>query len=430
MTALAALSPVSIQMLALCHATAEAAPIPEAVVDGIHHIVRYANPAFCALVGRRREDLLGHPFASIESAGDQCLALLNRVHRTGTSETHIGESNTQIGNSETETPDTHPGRQSTAEHPVFHSYAMWPALGSNGHPLGIVIRVSESAAGRRDAVAMNQALMLGSVRQHELAEEADRLNLQLKSEISLNQQAQEVLIRSEKLASVGRMAAVMAHEINNPLDAVMNTLFLLEGTENLPTDAQEYLKTAQGELKRIAHITRQTLGFYRESSEASTFLVAPLLDSILDLLQAKVESKHAIIERRCDSQLMITGNFGELRQVFSNLLLNSLDAIRECGTVHLRAFASSSRGHASLRTRITIADNGRGIDRATLPRIFEPFFTTKGAIGNGLGLWVSRQIIKNHKGSILVRSSATGSRRGTVFTVVLPADPAPSAAAA
>ena len=129
--------------------------------------------------------------------------------------------------------------------------------------------------------------MLGLVRQHELTEIAELLNVQLQAEIVGRKKAEEALINSEKLASVGRMAAVLAHEINNPLEAVTNVLFLAQTIEGLPEAARQYLQLADAELKRIAHITRQTLGFYREHSAPITFHLAILLDSVLDLLQAK-----------------------------------------------------------------------------------------------------------------------------------------------
>lgn len=270
---------------------------------------------------------------------------------------------------------------------------------------------------------MNQALLVSSLRQHELTEAAEALNKQLREQILISAQAQAALVQSEKLASVARMAAVMAHEINNPLDAVMNTIFLAQAVEGIPEQARRYLETADAELKRIAHITRQTLGFYRESTKSSTFCVASLLDSVLDLLQSKIKSRRAIIERRCDERLQMTAITGELRQVFANLVLNSLDAIPQNGTLKLRCCGLSRPGHSGRWVKVTVADNGDGIDAEALPNIFEPFFTTKGTIGNGLGLWVSKQIVEKHGGSIRVRSNRGGARMGTVFTVTLPAEP-------
>lgn len=271
-----------------------------------------------------------------------------------------------------------------------------------------------------DATAINEGLMLGLVRQHELTESAEQLNLQLRAEIVARIKAEDALINSEKLASVGRMAAVLAHEINNPLEAVTNVLFLAQTTDGLPDAARQYLQLADAELKRIAHITRQTLGFYRESTAPMTFHIAVLLDSVLDLLQAKKISKRAVIDRQCDEQLQITAFQGELRQVVSNLLMNSLDAIPEGGKITLRA--AIRKGFPSTRrVRITVSDNGQGICGTDLLRIFQPFFTTKGSVGNGLGLWVSKQIVEKHGGWIQVRSNINEPHQGTTFSVILPA---------
>jgi signal transduction histidine kinase len=266
---------------------------------------------------------------------------------------------------------------------------------------------------------MNQALLLSSVHQHELTEAAELLNTQLQTAIIVRKKAEQALIGSEKLASAGRMAAVLAHEINNPLAAVMNLLFLAQTTAELPEPAHRYVEMADNELKRIAHITRQTLGFYRESSASTTFLVVTLLYSVIDLLQAKMVSTQVVVENQCDDLLQITAVFGELRQVIANLVLNSLDALGEDGRVTLRATRSQSPLDGSSRIRITVADNGQGISAETLPRIFEPFFTSKGATGNGLGLWVGKQIIEKHGGSISVRSR-TCEPHGTTFSIVLP----------
>jgi signal transduction histidine kinase len=216
------------------------------------------------------------------------------------------------------------------------------------------------------------------------------------------------------------MAAVLAHEINNPLDAVMNVLYLTQTVEGLPEAAREYLEIADAELKRIAHITRQTLGFYREISTSKPFQVATLFDSVLDLLQAKIGSKRAIVQKRCPENLQINGFQGELRQVFSNLLMNSLDAVAEGGRVTLRGGHSKSFGAKNHRIRFTVSDNGHGISPSILDEIFKPFFTTKGSVGNGLGLWVSKQIVEKHGGSIQVRSCMNGPYRGTTFSVILP----------
>lgn len=270
-----------------------------------------------------------------------------------------------------------------------------------------------------DAVALNEKLLLSLVRQHELTETAQMLNEQLQAEIAARKRAEEALISSEKLASVGRMAAVLAHEINNPLEAVTNLLFIARTAEDLP-DVRNYLETADAELKRIAHIARQTLGFYREAAVPGTFHLTTLLDSVIDLLHGRIVARETNIIMRCDRKLEITAYQGELRQVFSNLLRNSLDAIPVAGTITLRA-TSSTRGRERCPcVRVTVSDNGHGIGPSALSNILEPFFTTKGIVGNGLGLWVSKQIIEKHGGRIQVRSRTGGSYQGTTFFVVLP----------
>ena len=271
--------------------------------------------------------------------------------------------------------------------------------------------------------ALNEGLMLGLVRQHELRESAELLNAQLQAEILARKKAEDALVSSEKLASVGRMAAVLAHEINNPLAAVTNILYLAQTVGDISDPVRRYLEMADGELRRITHITRQTLGFYRESSAATTAHVAPLLDSVCDLLQAKVVSKRAVVDRQCDSHLQVYAFQGELRQVLSNLLLNSLDAVTEGGRVTLRAASCSGFKDGRHATRITVADNGKGMSSELRSQIFKPFFTTKGSVGNGLGLWVSQQIIEKHGGSIQVHSCKTGRLQGTTFSLLLPGKP-------
>ena len=278
----------------------------------------------------------------------------------------------------------------------------------------------EGTARALDLAALNEGLMLGLVRQHGMTEASELLNGLLRAEIAARKQAEDALIRSEKLASVGRMAAVLAHEINNPLEAVMNLLFIAKSTDGLPEATRNNLELADGELKRIAHITRQTLGFYRDSTAASTFQVSALFDSVVDLLQAKTVSRRALIEKQCDASLQLTAFQGELRQVLSNLLANSLDAVSEGGKITLRATSSVDPDAGRRSIRISIADNGQGIRQDALSQIFEPFFTTKGMVGNGLGLWVSKQIVEKHAGSIRVHSCATGANRGTTFSILLP----------
>ena len=246
-------------------------------------------------------------------------------------------------------------------------------------------------------------------------------------DITERKRAEEALLRSEKLASVGRMAATIAHEINNPLEAVMSVLFLAKGSKELSESTRQYLEIADGELNRIAHITRQSLGFYRESNAPALTSVNAVLESAVDLLKSRIKAKHAVIEKEWEGDVQVTGVAGELRQVFSNLLANSLDAIDTTGTIKLRVSTGVAFNNGHRCVRVTVADNGKGIAAGSRQHIFEPFFTTKGTVGTGLGLWVSKQIVDKHGGTIRMRSSTNEARRGTAFSIVLPISAAAAA---
>jgi PAS domain S-box-containing protein len=234
--------------------------------------------------------------------------------------------------------------------------------------------------------------------------------------------AEAALLQSEMLATAGRMAASIAHEINNPLEGMMNTLYLARTTPGVPQVALKYLEVADGELMRISHITRQSLGFYREFSTATSNSVSALIDSVVNLLQAKIRSNSAVVEQQCEERLRVLGIAGELRQVLANLLANSLDAIGPDGRIVVRATASVDARDGTPWVRIAVADGGTGMTAETAKYIFDPFFTTKGTVGNGLGLWICKQLVEKHGGSIRVRSNTRGERRGTTFSVLLPQD--------
>jgi PAS domain S-box-containing protein len=241
------------------------------------------------------------------------------------------------------------------------------------------------------------------------------------SDITERKLSEEALIRNEKLASVGRMAASIAHEVNNPLAAIMNLLFLCRSDPSMSASTRRHVLNAEAELSRVAHITRQTLGFYREQSLPRHAAPAELIQELCELYGRRAGQKDITIVPRARCAATVFGNAGEIRQVISNLIVNAIDAMPSGGTLHLRT------SRAGENVRIVVADTGCGIDPKSLSRIFEPFFTTKPTVGTGLGLWISRQIVERHGGRIRVR---TKPGKGSVFAVVVPAAAAPKAAAA
>ncbi len=236
------------------------------------------------------------------------------------------------------------------------------------------------------------------------------------TDISERTRAEQALIQSEKLASVGRMAATIAHEINNPLAAVINALYLVGIDKSLSTNARQNLRLAEEELDRVVQITKTTLGFYRETSGPTAVSLPGLMESVLALYRRKLREKGIKVTTQYDpGNGEVSGSAGEIRQVLANLLANSLDAVAPGGAIHISIGAvTSARGRT---VRLTIADNGAGIRPDHLKRIFDPFFTTKESFGTGLGLWVSREIVSKCGGTIRVRSRVG---QGTVFSITFP----------
>jgi signal transduction histidine kinase len=244
---------------------------------------------------------------------------------------------------------------------------------------------------------------------------------QIRNQMQQYARAQEALRRSEKLAVTGRLAASIAHEINNPLEAVTNLLYLMRG--DLPAEERrKYLEIAEGELARVAEITKQTLRFYREPSQPVETELSAVLDSVLNLYHSRLAAAAIAVQIEVSaSSGMVLSSPGELRQVIANLIANAIDAMRLGGRLRIRIsrLSGSSRDTAP-RIRLTIADTGSGIPKDVLPGIFEPFVTTKGETGTGLGLWVTCEIITKNGWTIHVRSSTRPSCCGTVFTLLIP----------
>jgi PAS domain S-box-containing protein len=237
-------------------------------------------------------------------------------------------------------------------------------------------------------------------------------------DVTAEKQAQSVLRKAEKLAAAGRLAATVAHEINNPLEAVCNLIYIVKNTGNLPEEIVNYLNMAEQELDRVSHITRQTLGFYRDSSEPGLVPLRGVLESVVRLYENKIKSKSIALEMDLADCPPIQGLQGELKQLVANLISNAADAVEPGGKIRISlATAQSEHGNG---VAIQIADNGPGVPEKNRAHIFEPFFTTKEDVGTGLGLWVSKEIAERHGGNIQLNSANDSGLGGAVFTVFLP----------
>ena len=254
----------------------------------------------------------------------------------------------------------------------------------------------------------------------EIALRGRQRQYQIRDQIRQYSLAQEALLRSEKLAVTGRLAASIAHEINNPLEAITNLLYLMR-CDPSPEQMKVLLAETEQELARVTEITKQTLRFYREPSQPVETDVASVLDSVLKLYGNRMTA--ACVTTNCDwraSNALVMSTPGELRQVLANLIGNAIDAMRGGGSLHIRISEQSGASPFSSSVRLSIADSGVGIAPEVFPTIFEPFVTTKGETGTGLGLWVTSEIIRKNGWRIRVRSSRTPGRSGTVFTIWIP----------
>jgi len=236
--------------------------------------------------------------------------------------------------------------------------------------------------------------------------------------INDRKKAEAALLKAEKLAITGKLAATIAHEINNPLESVINLLYLARNSAPEGTRTQYYLQTAEQEINRVAHIARQTLGFYRDSTLPVPVHLSDLLEDVLSVYRSRLESRSIQVRQELVARQPVVALKGELHQVFSNLLANAIDAMERGGI--LRMWTEETNGAATSGVRIVIADTGPGILPQNLPKIFEPFFTTKKAVGTGLGLWVVRQIVENHGGAVEIQSNTAPENHGTAVSVFLP----------
>jgi signal transduction histidine kinase len=251
-----------------------------------------------------------------------------------------------------------------------------------------------------------------------------RRQYQIRDHLAERCKAEEALRKSEKLAVTGRLAASMAHEINNPLESVVNLLYLIS-TCSLPEDSFKYTQMAMSELARVSEIVTQTLKFHRQQSKPDMVQITEIMESALALYQGRLMSAQIVIEKDFRECQPILAMAGELRQLIVNLVGNAVDAMAiSGGTLKLRITNTREHSNGSRPgIRLTISDTGSGIHPEIKKKLFEPFISTKGDTGTGLGLWVSYGIVQKHSGKIQVKSSAISPATGTVFSVFLPLQP-------
>jgi PAS domain S-box-containing protein len=239
-------------------------------------------------------------------------------------------------------------------------------------------------------------------------------------DITLQKEADKALHVSERLATVGRLASTIAHEINNPLEAIMNLVYLARAN-SAEGETRRLLEQAERELERASLLTKKTLGFYRETKATVARSLGELVAQMIELFRARAESKAVAIEPEIDDNCEIECIPNEIQQLFANLLNNSIDAVESGGRIRVRVSRSRELwGKERAGVRLTVADSGPGIP-AIRPRLFDPFFTTKQSVGTGLGLWVCQTIVRKHDGRIAVKSSTIPGRSWTAFSVFLPA---------
>ena len=390
------------EVLKIERALFDGSPLPVAALAGSNHTLRYVNPAFCRLARKTKDELIGRPFADVV-LWEECLALLNRVYRTGEAVVHAEPEDAEA-------------------HPAGRSYTIWPIRGGEDRPVEIMMQVQETTPIHQQAIAMNQQLLLSGVHQHELRETADTLNAQLKLEIGERERMEQALVNSEKLAVTVRFALTMAHEINNPLAAMTNLVFLLAPLQTSP-QAHAFVAMMDDQLQGLSRIATNMLKFHRDANKLAEFKLNAVLSEISDFYRPQAEKQGVVLHQRSETDGSILGFRSEIVQVVTNLLLNALDATPAGGQVIVHLY-SAPRWlcdiHAQSGYCLSIADTGSGIAPQDRTRIYQPFFTTKGEKGTGLGLWVSAGIMDRIGGSIRVWSTSRPGRSGTCFSVFLP----------
>ena len=371
--------------------------MPMTAVCGASHIICYANPAFCRLLDTPKQELLGKAFSYLVPRGIECLALLERVYRTGKAETHTGQ-------------------EPSAPHPLYWSYAMWPVLGPEDLITGILIQVTKGTLFHEQAISMNQALMIGSLRQHELTERAEELNVQLEAEIVERRHVEKDLQRANK--DLSQYAFASSHDLQEPLRTInIYSQLLIEhcGAE-MDADARLYMQYIAEGTKRLRNLLADLLSYARagaDEREPAEFVDFNVVCGMArDHLQAAIADSGAVVS--CDKLPVIYGRAAHFVQLMQNLIGNAIKYRGE-KVPDIRISAERLNGE----WRFAVADNGIGIPREYQQEIFGVFKRLHGRAipGTGIGLAVCQRVVERYGGRIWVESEVRG---GATFYFTLP----------
>jgi signal transduction histidine kinase len=370
-----------INMPGLYQAMSEASPVPVAAVAGVGNIIRYVNPAFCVLARQSAGELLGRSFNEAIPAGHDCLAVLDRVYQTAQAETHTG------------------GGDGSAQS-LYWSYAIWPAVTADGENLGIVIQVTESRAGHEQAAALNQALLIGSVRQHELAERAEALNVQLHAEIVDRKRAEEELQRTNQ--DLEKFTYAVTHDLTEPLRTVTAYTQMLARRLGAKCDPEEqkFIDYILAGSRRMGALIKDLLlhaqlGNAAAGDKTQVDCTEAVQEALLHL-KGSIQESHAVIT--VDRLPLVEGDLSQLVQLFQNLIGNALKYRKPDFAPEIHLSAARLDGW----WRISVKDNGIGFKQEYAEQIFGVFKRLHGSqySGTGIGLAICKRIVERWGGSI------------------------------
>jgi two-component system NtrC family sensor kinase len=294
--------------------------------------------------------------------------------------------------------------------PGIRFYAGAPLVDPRGHVLGTICVIDREP----------RSLSAAQISALEALARQVMLLLEGRLDAIENQKAAKALMQSEKLAAVGRIASSMAHEINNPLEAVTNLLYLSRQKAGDDAELESWLDQADQELRRISIIANQTLRFHRQASKPQAITCLSLFSETLNVYESRIRNAGIVVEKRKRANEPVECFEGDIRQVLSNVVSNAIDAMPMGGRLIVRSREGRDWQTGRRGLILTVADTGTGISDETQQRIFEAFFTTKGIGGSGLGLWISADIMRRHEGTITIRSSQRCGHKGTAVSLFIP----------